>query len=53
VEVNYLPLPARAYSENLERVTAKKVGTVYGGENKARPRPTDMRKLLEALMHGS
>jgi phosphate transport system substrate-binding protein len=53
VEVNYLPLPARAYSENLERVTAKKVGTVYGGENKARPRPADMRKLLEALMHGS
>jgi phosphate transport system substrate-binding protein len=53
VEANYLPLPSRAYSENMERIAAKKVGSVYGGENKARPRPDDMRKLLEALMHGS
>ncbi|HMW54276.1 MAG: PstS family phosphate ABC transporter substrate-binding protein [Candidatus Accumulibacter phosphatis] len=53
VEANYLPLPARAYSENLERINARKVGSVYGGENKARPRPVDMRKLLDALMHGS
>jgi phosphate transport system substrate-binding protein len=53
VEANYLPLPTRAYSENMERIAAKKVGSVYGGENKARPRPEDMRKLLEALMHGS
>ena len=53
VEANDLPLPARAYSENLERITAKKVGSVYGGEDKARPRPADMKKLLEALLHGS
>jgi phosphate transport system substrate-binding protein len=53
VEVNYLALPARAYSENLERITARKMGTVYGGENKVRPRPADMSKMLEALMHGS
>jgi len=53
VEANYLPLPTRAYRENLDRITARKVGSVYGGENKARPNPADLRKLLEALMHGS
>ena len=53
VEANDVPLPARAYSDNLERIAAKKVGSIYGGENKARPRPADMKKLLEALMHGS
>jgi phosphate transport system substrate-binding protein len=53
VEANDVPLPVRAYSENLERITAKKVGSVYGGEDKARPRPADMKKLLEALLHGS
>lgn len=52
-EVNYLPLPARAYSENLERITAKKVGTVYGGEDKGRLRPLDSLQILKALMHGS
>ncbi|HPP46610.1 MAG TPA: PstS family phosphate ABC transporter substrate-binding protein [Accumulibacter sp.] len=52
-ETNSLPLPERAYAENLERIPAKKVGSVYGGENKARPRPVDMLKILDALMHGS
>ena len=52
-EVNYLPLPPRAYSENLERITAKKVGTVYGGEDKGRLRPIDSLQILRALMHGS
>lgn len=51
-EANYLPLPARAYSENLERITAKKVGTVYGGEDKGRLRPADSLQILRALMHG-
>ena len=52
-EANYLPLPARAYSENLERIVAKKVGSVYGGENKSRMRPADSLQILKALMHGS
>jgi len=52
-EVNYLPLPPRAYNENLERITAKKVGTVYGGEDKGRLRPIDSLQILRALMHGS
>jgi phosphate transport system substrate-binding protein len=51
-EANYLPLPARAYSENLERITAKKVGTVYGGEDKGRLRPADSLQIFRALMHG-
>lgn len=52
-EVNYLPLPARAYSDNLERITAKKIGSVYGGEDKGRLRPADSLQILKALMHGS
>lgn len=52
-EVNYLPLPARAYSENLERLSAKKIGSVYGGEDKGRLRPSGAMQILEALMHGS
>ncbi|TXI73108.1 MAG: PstS family phosphate ABC transporter substrate-binding protein [Dokdonella sp.] len=52
-EVNYLPLPARAYSDNLERIAAKKMGSVYGGEDKGRLRPADSLQILRALMHGS
>ena len=52
-ETNALALPARAYADNLERIPAKKVGSVYGGENKGRTTPADMVKILEALMHGS
>ncbi|MBL8394034.1 MAG: PstS family phosphate ABC transporter substrate-binding protein [Candidatus Accumulibacter sp.] len=53
VEANYLPLPARAYVENLERIPARKVGSVYGGENKPRMRPADSLQIFRALMHGS
>ncbi|HRD89348.1 MAG TPA: PstS family phosphate ABC transporter substrate-binding protein [Accumulibacter sp.] len=53
VEANYLPLPARAYADNLERIPARKVGSVYGGENKARMRPSDSLQIFKALMHGS
>ncbi|MCM8594004.1 PstS family phosphate ABC transporter substrate-binding protein [Accumulibacter sp.] len=53
VEANYLPLQPRAYSENLERIAAKKVGSVYGGENKARMRPADSLQIFRALIHGS
>ncbi|MBL8397603.1 MAG: PstS family phosphate ABC transporter substrate-binding protein [Candidatus Accumulibacter sp.] len=52
-EANSLALPTRAYAENLERVPAKKFGSVYGGENKARLRPAEMMKVLDALLHGS
>ena len=52
-DVNYLPLPARAYADNLERIAARKLGTVYGGEAKSRPRPGDSFQLLKALLHGS
>ncbi len=31
-EVKYVPLPAKAYTLNLEHVAKKKMGTVYGGE---------------------
>ena len=48
-EANYLPLPAKAYTSNLDRMNAKKVGTVHGGENKARPRTGEMMKLLDTL----
>ena len=32
-EVKYVPLPAKAYSGNLEHVAKKKLGTVFGGKN--------------------
>ena len=32
-EVKYVPLPANAYTGNLEHVTKKKYGTVFGGKN--------------------
>ncbi|HND81067.1 MAG TPA: PstS family phosphate ABC transporter substrate-binding protein [Accumulibacter sp.] len=38
-EANSLALPARAYAENLERIPAKKVGSVYGGGKKNPPPP--------------
>ncbi|MEF8756580.1 MAG: PstS family phosphate ABC transporter substrate-binding protein [Accumulibacter sp.] len=53
VEANYLPLPTRAYADNLERIPARKLGSVYGGENKARMRPADSLEIFKALMHGS
>ncbi|OQA33751.1 MAG: Phosphate-binding protein PstS precursor [Betaproteobacteria bacterium ADurb.Bin341] len=31
-EVKYVPLPAKAYTLNMEHVAKKKIGTVYGGE---------------------
>jgi len=31
-EVKYVPLPARAYSHNLEMLTRKELGTKFGGE---------------------
>ncbi|MEF8702465.1 MAG: PstS family phosphate ABC transporter substrate-binding protein [Candidatus Accumulibacter sp. UW26] len=53
VEANYLPLPPRAYSENLERIPARKLGSVYGGENRERMRPGDALQIFRALLHGS
>jgi phosphate transport system substrate-binding protein len=32
-EVKYVPLPAAAYSGNLDHVAKKKLGTVFGGKN--------------------
>ena len=33
-EVKYVPLPAKAYTHNLETLAQKKIGTKFGGENK-------------------
>jgi phosphate transport system substrate-binding protein len=33
-EVKYVPLPAKAYTHNLETLTKMRAGTVFGGENK-------------------
>jgi phosphate transport system substrate-binding protein len=33
-EVKYVPLPAKAYSANLEHLQKKQLGTKFGGENK-------------------
>ena len=30
-EVKYVPLPAKAYTVNLEHLSKKKIGTVFGG----------------------
>lgn len=32
-EVKYVPLPAKAYTGNMEHVAKKKLGTVFGGKN--------------------
>lgn len=32
-EVKYIPLPAKAYTTNLEHLAKKKLGTVFGGQN--------------------
>lgn len=32
-EVKYIPLPAKAYTGNLEHLARKKLGTVFGGQN--------------------
>ncbi|MCM8613654.1 PstS family phosphate ABC transporter substrate-binding protein [Accumulibacter sp.] len=32
-EVKYIPLPAKAYSGNLDHLARRKIGTVFGGEN--------------------
>ena len=32
-EVKYIPLPAKAYSLNLDHIARKKLGTVFGGQN--------------------
>ena len=31
-EVKYVPLPAKAYTMNMEHIAKKKIGTVFGGE---------------------
>jgi phosphate transport system substrate-binding protein len=33
-EVKYVPLPAKAYTHNLEMLAKKQLGTKFGGENK-------------------
>ena len=32
-EVKYVPLPANAYTGNIEHMNKKKYGTVFGGKN--------------------
>jgi phosphate transport system substrate-binding protein len=32
-EVKYVPLPANAYTGNLEHIAKKKYGSVFGGKN--------------------
>ena len=32
-EVKYVPLPASAYTGNIEHMNKKKLGTVFGGHN--------------------
>ncbi len=42
-EVKYVPLPAKAYTANLEHIAKKKLGTVFGGE-------ADVGATIEELM---
>ncbi len=43
-EVKYFPLPAKAYTLNLEHLKEKKIGTVYGGESKMGLKIEDLMK---------
>jgi phosphate transport system substrate-binding protein len=48
-EVKYVPLPAKAYAQNMETVEKKKVGTKFGGENKVGLTIEELMKLEAKL----
>jgi phosphate transport system substrate-binding protein len=48
-EVKYVPLPAKAYSYNLETVVKVRVGTKFGGENKVGLTIEELMKLEAKL----
>jgi phosphate transport system substrate-binding protein len=48
-EVKYVPLPAKAYSYNLETVVKTRVGTKFGGENKVGLTIEELMKLEAKL----
>ena len=48
-EVKYVPLPAKAYTHNLETLAQKKTGTKFGGENKVGLTIEDLMKLEAKL----
>lgn len=48
-EVRYVPLPARAYEQNLSMVDKKTVGTKFGGENKVGLTIDELMKLEAKL----
>jgi phosphate transport system substrate-binding protein len=48
-EVKYVPLPAKAYSHNMEMVKQRKVGTKFGGENKVGLTIEELMKLEAKL----
>ena len=48
-EVKYVPLPAKAYSYNMEVLSKSRVGTKFGGENKVGLTIEDLMKLEAKL----
>jgi phosphate transport system substrate-binding protein len=48
-EVKYVPLPAKAYSYNMEILAKRKLGTKFGGENKVGLTIEDLMKLEAKL----
>ena len=48
-EVKYVPLPAKAYTYNLEHVDKKQLGTKFGGENKVGLTIEELMKLEAKL----
>lgn len=48
-EVKYVPLPAKAYTHNLETLEQKKMGTKFGGENKVGLTIEELMKLEAKL----
>ena len=48
-EVKYVPLPAKAYTHNLEMLAKKQLGTKFGGENKVGLTIEELMKLEAKL----
>jgi phosphate transport system substrate-binding protein len=48
-EVNYVPLPAKAYAYNLDHIDKKQLGTKFGGENKVGLTIEELMKLEARL----
>jgi len=48
-EVKYVPLPAKAYANNLDHVDKKQLGTKFGGENKVGLTIEELMKLEAKL----